>query len=119
MISRFLAKVVLGIAATGFVAFELGAPLIVRVQLDGVAHDAADESARTLAKSRNAAEARVTAEQIALDREASLRSFEVDTAETVNVTVAREAPSIVMKKLDPVKSWYDVSVAAAAPKRGL
>ncbi|HSH61187.1 MAG TPA: hypothetical protein VK988_16415 [Acidimicrobiales bacterium] len=118
MISRFLAKVVISIVVLGFAAIELGSPLVVRLQLDGIAHDVADEAARVLGQSRNAAQARATAEQIVVDRDATLRSFEIDTAETVNVTVAREAPSIVLKKVDAVKSWYDVSVAATAPKRG-
>ncbi len=118
MISRFLAKVVISIAVLGFAAVELGSPLVVRLQLDGVAHDVADESARALTQLRTPDQARVTAEQIALDRDASLRSFEVDAAGTVNVVVAREAPSLVLDKLDQMKSWYDVSVTAAAPKRG-
>ncbi len=119
MISRFLAKVVISIAVLGFAAVELGSPLIVRVQLDGVAHDVADESALTLSRSGDASQARATAEQIVLDRDASLRSFAIDGARTVNVTVAREAPSLVLKKVDKVRSWYDVSVTAAAPKRGV
>ena len=118
MISRFLAKVVLGIAVVGIVAVELCSPLVVRVQLDGVAHDAADESAFALSRSGNAATARAAAEQIVLDHGASLRSYEIDAAGTVRVTVAREAPSIVVKKLDQAKSWYDVSVDATAAKRG-
>jgi hypothetical protein len=118
MISRFLAKVVISIVVLGLAAVELGSPLIVRLQLDGLAHDVADESAFTLSQSRNAGSARATADQIVLDRGASLRSFEIDGAGAVNVTVAREAPSLVLKRLDKVKSWYDVSVAAVAPKRG-
>jgi len=100
MISRFLAKVVISILVLGFVAFELGSPLIVRLQVDGVAHDVADESARTLARSSNAGSARGTADQIVFDHGTSLRSFEIDAAGTVNVTVAREAPSLVLKKWD-------------------
>ena len=118
MISRFLAKVVISILVLGFVAFELGSPLIVRLQLDGVAHDVADESALALGQSRNPSMARGTADQIVLNRGASLRSFEIDAAGAVNVTVAREAPSLILKKVGKTKSWYDVSVAAAAPKRG-
>ena len=118
MISRFLAKVVITIVVLGFSAVELGSPLVVRVQLDGVAHDAADESAHTLSQSRNALQAQAAAEQIVLDRDASLRAFGIDAAGTVNVTVAREAPSLLVKKLDAMRSWYDVTVTAAAPKRG-
>jgi len=118
MISRFLAKVVITIAVLGFVAFELGSPPVVKLQLDGLAHDVADESARALAQSRSADQARGTADQIALEHSASLRSFEIDTAGAVNVTVAREAPSLALKKWDTTKVWYDVSVSATAAKRG-
>ena len=118
MISRFLAKVVITIAVLGFAAVELGSPLVVRVQLDGVAHDAADESARALSQSCNTLQAQATAEQIVLARDASLRAFGVDAEGTVNVTVAREAPSLLVKKLEAMKSWYDVTVTAATTKRG-
>lgn len=118
VITRFLAKVVISIVVLGFVAVELGSPLVVRLQLDGIAHDVADEAARALGQSRNAGQARTTAEQIVLDRDATLRSFEIDAAENVNVTVARDAPSLLAKKLDALRNWYDVSVAATAPKRG-
>ncbi len=118
MISRFLAKVVISIVVLGFAAVELGSPLIVRLQLDGVANDVADESFRTLSQSRSAGQARATAEQIVLDRDASLRSFEIDATGTVNVTVAREARSLVLAKVEQLKSWYDVSVAAVSAKKG-
>ncbi len=118
MISRFLAKVVITIVVLGVAAVELGSPLVVRVQLDTEAHDVADESARTLARTGNVVQAQATAEQMLLEKDASLRAFHVDTAGTVNVTVAREAPSLLVKKLEAMKSWYDVTVTAAAPKRG-
>jgi len=118
MISRFLAKIVIAIAVLGLAGVELGSPLIVRAQVDGVAHDIADEAALTLAQSRNAGQAQATAEQIATARRASLRSFQIDSAGTVNVVAAREAPSLVLKRWGKVKSWYDVTVAASAVKRG-
>jgi len=117
MISRFLAKVVISIVLLGLVAVELGSPLVVRLQLDGVAHDAADESAFTLSRSRSSVEAQGTAEQIVRGRGATLRSFEIDAAGAANLTVAREAPSLILKRVDKLKSRYDVSVRAVAPKR--
>ena len=118
MISRFLIKVVLVIVVVGGAIVEFGSPLVVRAQLDGVANDAADESAFALAQSRNAVLAQSTAEQIIAGRDASLRSFQIDSAGAVNVTVAREAPSLILKKWGKVKSWYDVVVNASAARRG-
>lgn len=118
MISRFLAKIVISIAVLGVAAVELGSPLLVRAQLDGVAHDVADEAALTLGQSRDPRQSQAMAEQVVADRHATLRSFQIDGSGAVNVEVAREAPSLVVKKLDKAKSWYDVMVSASASRRG-
>ena len=118
MISRFLAKIVIGIAVVAIVGGELGSPLVVRAQLDGVAHDAANEAALSLARSGSAGAAQGAADQIVTEHGASLRSFQIDAAGTVTVGVAREAPSLVLKKWDKAKSWYDVVVSVSAVKRG-
>ena len=114
MISRFLAKVVISIVVVGIVAFELGSPLITRFQLDGATHDAADDAAFSLFQTRDPRQSRATAEQVLANRGVTFKDFAIDTTGTIHVTGGREAPSILLKRWDKLKSWYDVQVSATA-----
>ncbi|MDQ3574014.1 MAG: hypothetical protein M3378_05415 [Actinomycetota bacterium] len=116
MISRFLAKIVITIAVLGFAAVELGSPLIVRAQLDGVANDVASEAALAMFQSRDPSLSRATADRVVAGRDATLQSFAVDGTGTVSVWVSRQAPSLILKRWDTMKSWYDVVVSASARK---
>ena len=118
MISRFLAKVVIAIVVVGLAAVELGSPLITRLQLDGVANDAASDAALTLFQTRDANQARATAAQVVSGRDATFRDFQVDSSGGVQVTVGRQAVSLLLGKWDRLKSWYDVTVTSSAARRG-
>lgn len=113
---RFLAKIVIPIVVLGVAAVELGSPLFVRAQLDGVAHDVANEAAFTLARTHEPVQAQATAQDVVAGRHATLRAFRVEGPATVNVSVAREAPSAVLKKWGRTKSWYDVEVSTSATR---
>jgi hypothetical protein len=114
VITGWLVKIVVVIALLGFAALELGSPLWTRAQLDGVAHDAADEAARAFANGRNFQESRRVAEQQAESEDALLTDFTQDAKGTVRVTVFREARSYLLHRFGPTKDWYDVSVDATA-----
>jgi hypothetical protein len=117
VISGWLLKIVVVIALLGFAAIELGSPLWTRAQLDGVAHDAADEAARAIANGRSTLEAREAAELQAESEDASITDFSRDT-KGVHVTVFREAKSYLLHRFGPTKDWYDISVdASAVPTR--
>jgi hypothetical protein len=118
MVSRFLFKVVVVIAVVGLAAIELGSPLVTRLQLDGVALDAADDAAHTFFQSRDANQSRATAEEVVSKRDAAFRDFQVDSTGAVHVRVRREAPSFLLKKWDRLASWYDVTVSGTAARRG-
>jgi Flp pilus assembly protein TadG len=120
MISRWLVKVVIAIVVVGFLAVELGSPLITRAQLDGVAHDAANDAAHSLLQSRgDLGQAEVAAQQVTADRDATLRGFTVHpTTAAVHVTVSREARSLLFKRWDKLEGWYDVEASATAERRG-
>lgn len=117
MITGWLVKVVLGIALLGFAGVELGTPLIVRAQLDGVAHDAADDAAFVV-RDRGSAEA---AEQAAVERAADdgaeVTEFVVEPAGRVKVTLHKKARSYLLEKWDKTKSWYDVKVTATSEEK--
>ncbi|MBA3302916.1 MAG: hypothetical protein H0U26_03465 [Acidimicrobiia bacterium] len=108
----WLIKVVLGLALAGAVVVEVGSPVVARVQLDDVANDAADAASRTVSKDGSRARAKAVAEDIAVRRGAALTRFEMPPGGGVEVTVAKTAPSYVLKRLDQMKDWYDVEVKA-------
>ena len=116
MITGWLLKIVVGIAVVGFLLVELGSPLVTRGQLDGIAHDAADNAALHLLDHPDEVE---QAKQIAIDlatgKEAALTLFDAGP-QLVTVTVQRDARSLLLKKLKQLESWYDVEVTATATK---
>lgn len=116
MITGWLAKIVIGIALVGFLAVELISPVAVRAQLDGVAHDAADNAVLHLLDHPDEVErARLIADEIAREKDAALTFFDVGT-NGVTVTVEREARSFLLKKVEQLESWYDVEVTASAAR---
>jgi hypothetical protein len=113
VIGGWLAKIVIVIALLGFAAVELGSPVWTRAQLDGVAHDAADEAARVFKDSKKLPEARTAAEERAKKDDAVVTDFGRDIQGRIHVTVFREAKSYLLHKFGPTKDWYDVSVEAS------
>jgi Flp pilus assembly protein TadG len=114
VIGRWLIKIVLGIALLGFVAVELGSPLITRATLDGAAHDAANDAAHELFQSRDQAKAQAVAEEDVRDDGAHLDVFNIDEQGTVHVTLSKQARSYVLHKFEPTRDWYNVRVSASA-----
>jgi hypothetical protein len=100
VITGWLLKLVLSFALAALVIYEAGSPLIVRVQLDGVA--AAEKAA----------------DEYAADRSASVTAFEVTPKRGVVVTLRRIAPSVVLGKWDKTKSYYEVSAEGRSEKSG-
>ena len=113
MITGWLLKIVLSLVVVGLLLVELGSPLVTRVQIDGIAHDAADSAALALLDQNNVERARAIAQEIADDGDVVLESFTVDQG-GLRVTVARKAWSLVLKKWDKTETWYDVRVTATA-----
>ena len=113
MITGWLFKIVFGIALVGFLAVETVSPLVTRAQLDEIAHDAADNAALNLLETNDAEKARAVAMNIAVGKDAVLSRFAIDQT-GVNVTVEREARSVLLKKIDQFRSWYAVKVSATA-----
>lgn len=117
MITGWLVKVVVSIALVGFLAVELGAPLVTRAQLDDLAHDAADNASFEILNSRDVERARAVAAEILADKNATLKEFAVDGRGGVSLTAEREARSFLLKKWDRTKSWYLVRVKVTSEKR--
>ena len=117
MITGWLLKIVLGFALAALVIYEGGSPLIVRVQLDGVASDTARIARKALETSGQPA-AEKAADDYAAEKSASVTSFEVTPKRGVVVTLRRTAPSLVLGKWDKTKSYYDVSAEGRSEKSG-
>jgi hypothetical protein len=115
VIAGWLVKVIVVIALLGLAAVELGSPLWTRAQLDGVAHDAADEAARVYEEAGSNPDARAAAEARAKKDDAVVTEFGgPDTQGNIHVTVFRKAKSYLLDNFGPTKDWYDVSVEASA-----
>ena len=115
MIAGWLVKIVVVIALLGFAAVELGSPLWTRAQLDGIAHDAADEAARAYEQEAKTDDARKAAEEKAAGDDAVITSFSgPDNQGRIHVTVFREAKSYLLHNFGPTKDWYAVSVEASS-----
>lgn len=117
MITGWLVKVVAAIALVGFLAVELGAPLVTRAQLDDLAHDAADNASLEILNSRNVESAKAVASEILMDKNATLKEFAVNEQGGITLTAEREARSILLKKWDRTKSWYLVKVKVTSDKK--
>lgn len=118
MITGWLVKIILGIALVGFLVIELGSPVVMQAQLDGVAHDAADAAGLELRTSGNAETAEAEAARVAEENSATLESFTVQEEGKARVTVRKEARSFLLKKWDRTKSWYDVKKSATSADEG-
>jgi hypothetical protein len=114
MISRWLLKLVIGIAVAGLVLFELGSPLVTKTILDGQTHETADDAAHEYFNSHNADRARAVAQQDADGDSAKLELFDIDDQGTVHVTLSKQAKSYVLHNFGPTKDWYDVRMSATA-----
>ena len=117
MITGWLVKVVVAIALFGLLAFELGSPVVTRLQLDDLAHDAADSAALDLLNTQDPKEAEKTAKEIVESKNAAMKEFEIDSAGNVRITVERKARSVLLEKWSTTESWYDVEVKVVSEKK--
>ncbi|MBV8981401.1 MAG: hypothetical protein JO086_10915 [Acidimicrobiia bacterium] len=114
MISRWITKLVVGIALAGLVLFEVGSPIVTRVILDGQAHDAATDAAKDYFSGHDVGKAQAVAQQDADTDKVKLAAFSVDDQGMVHVTLSKQAKSYVLHNFGPTRHWYDVSVTASA-----
>jgi type II secretory pathway component PulL len=115
VITGWLVKIVIVVGLLGVGVLEVGSPLITRAQVDGAAHDAADDAAAEYFQGRSVEAAKTVAEAVAAKEGAKLESFDFDPAtSTVTVKLVKEARSIVMKKIKQTKSWYVIRVTASS-----
>jgi Flp pilus assembly protein TadG len=118
MISGWLLKVLLMMAVFGFLVVEVGSPFISRAQLDGTAHEAADEARNALDTKVDAGTAEGVAREQAAQDGATLTFFEIEPDGRVKVTVRKEAFSLFLHRISATKDLYEpqASATSQAPK---
>lgn len=114
MISRWVLKLVIGIALAGLILFELGSPVVTGIMLDGQAHDAASDAAKDYFSGHDFAKSQAVAQQDADTDQAKLVNFTIDQQGTVHVTLSKQAKSYVLHNFGPTKNWYTVTKSASA-----
>lgn len=117
MIAGWLVKVLVGIALFGFLAVELGSPLVARAQADEAAHEVANETAFRLRDSFTQQTLDQTCASEAAEQNVTVVRCEVDAANNVVVTVSKDARSFLFGKIDATAKWYKAeATATATPK---
>lgn len=113
----WLFKLIVSLAVVGVCAFEAGAVVVARVNVDTVASEAAGEAAATFQVNHNARDAERTASDYAKSKGATFESFTVsDDERAVFVTVSKRASTLFLHRIGPTKSW---AVARTTRRRGV
>jgi hypothetical protein len=118
VIVRGLAKIVAAIALVGFAVIELGSPLWTKAQLDGTAHNAANDAAYAFGRTNNRDQAYEAALDDVNGGGAKLDEFFFDDAGVVHVTVSKRARSYLLHNFEKTRGWYEVHLRATAEPAG-
>ncbi len=111
MIAGWLKVVLIG-ALVVFAAVDLGTPLVVRVQLDTTAGEAAAAGGRTYLRANDLDQAEAAARAEAEADGASLERFELLSDGRIGLTVVKDAEANVFDRIDQLATWYVVRVHA-------
>ncbi|MEX2659208.1 MAG: hypothetical protein WD232_05905 [Acidimicrobiales bacterium] len=97
-----------------FAAVDLGAPLVVRVQLDKTAGDAAAAGGRTYLRAHSMEQAEAAARIEAEADGASLERFQLQSDGRISLTVVKQARSSLFDRIEQLSTWYEVRVHATS-----
>lgn len=102
-----LLRIVAGLVLTALLVFEVGAVVVNRVQLDGAAQEAARAGARAWDAGGSQARAEAAVHEAASKLPgAVVREWSVEP-EAVKVTVSRQAPVLLIDRLEPIAERLD------------
>jgi hypothetical protein len=97
------------------VVVDLGAPLVVRVQMDATASDAVTASGRTWLRTSDVRAAEAVAVEEAAAGEATLEQFEILPDGRVHVTLTRRVDARIFDRVEQLATWFDVRVDLTSP----
>lgn len=119
MITGWLLKIVIVIVLLGGALIEVGSPIITRAQVDGAAHDAADDAAADYLQRHDVDAARAVAQADADKEHATIEVFEVDEPTgTVKVKLFRQSRSFLLKKFSQTRKFTEIRVTATSTGPG-
>lgn len=106
IITGFFFKMLIFAVLFSVVAFEAGAIIVARVQIDGIAINAAQEAASQYGKDQNRDHAVQAAEQICKDSGAQLVSLTVSSdGAVVTVTARKIANTFIIQHIGALAKW--------------
>jgi 5'-3' exonuclease len=115
VITGWLIKIVVVIALIGVVIVEVGSPVITHAQVDGAAHDAADDAAAAYFSNHDPETAQQAAQTHADKEHATMESFAIDPdTGRVTVKLSKQARSFVLKKFSQTRKWTIIRVTASS-----
>jgi hypothetical protein len=113
----WLARVTLALAAMGLVGFELLSVGVTHVTVADIGNGSADAAQTAYAIQRNAATAYTAAEAFAKESGAHIpkRSFTVNPDGSMQFTVVKTAPTLVLRRIGPLAHLAVVEYSVDAP----
>jgi len=108
VIGGWVLKLVVAFGLLAIAAFEIGSPVIARVQLDDSVHQAADNSAQTFFQTRSADAAKATAQQVAQDKGIVMLDFSVDDQGSTHVRAEKKAHGIFFDRWKQTRRYYHI-----------
>jgi hypothetical protein len=109
----WLLKAVLLVGLVVGAVVEVGRPAAARLELHGLARDAANAAEANLADHGRRASRR-EARTMVESEGAQLVHFDVAADRTVQLRVARHVDPLVLDELSTVEGWYDVEIAVSS-----
>lgn len=116
MISGWLIKIVLGMAAIGFGIIELGSPLIAQAQADDSAHAVADAAAQAVQFNYTEEALQTACATKAAEQDVELMACGLSGSNEVSVTVRKVAKSYLLKNFEQTAKYYVVDKSASAQR---
>lgn len=109
MIGSWVVKLIIAFALLGAAAFEIGSPIVARVQLDDGIHEAADNAAQSFFQTHNKDTAKTTAQDVANSKGFTLLDFSVDEQGQTHVKAEKKAHGVFFDRWSQTKKLYDVT----------
>lgn len=117
-IAIWLIKLAIPFAIIAFLLLEVGGAVISRTQAQDLAGQAATEANIAYFNARTFETAEARAKEFVQMNGMTFESLTIDpNAQTLSVTVAKQAPSLVLKRFAATRRFTDIHVTQSVPIR--
>jgi hypothetical protein len=117
VVVEWFAKLLVGLVLAGIVVFDVGAIVVNYITLDSTANEIAIELSSDLTSTQFNSVDQVLlgrARQLATDAGARLAGLEIGSEGVLRVRLAREAKTIVVQRVEPIRRWGRARAGAEA-----